>query len=510
LFTFCLQGILFSLACLVSDLPRYIAFYAEGRKQMSDELKRTLSLPDSISIVAGSMIGCGIFIVSCDIAKQVHSAILLLAVWLLAGFVSYCGAIAYGELAANIPDEGGQYMYLKKIFNDKIAFLFGWTLFLVIQGGTIAAICVAFAKFAGLLCHHISPEIYLFTLGPIHFSTQQLFGTITLLFLTFINSRGIEYGIITQNLFTVTKLLSIAAIILCGAVFGLNWNVIHANFAPSTFSFHLSDIATISTATVGALFASISWNNITFIAGEIKEPEKNVKKSLKYGVGMVVILYLLVNIIYTISTPISAIQNAPNEIVAAVSMSTIFGEMGRKVIAVIIMISAFGCANGMVLAGARVYYKMAKDRLFFRNLAFINRRTKVPENALWVQCAWICALIVWGNYTQLLDFVIFASLIFYVITMVGIFVYRKKFPQSDQTLRIKSFYAITFIVISTYIIGCLAINKPATTLPGLIITLAGLPVYFLWNRAKEKAAAERLSNNKQTPVATPPIEVKMK
>ena len=470
---------------------------------MSNELKRSLSLQDAISIVAGSMIGCGIFIVSADISRQVGSAFLLLLVWALAGFVSYCGAIAYGELASNIPDEGGQYMYLKKIYNDKVAFLFGWTLFLVIQAGSIAAICVAFAKFAGLLTHYISPHLYLFQLGPIHFSTQQLFGVVTLLALTWINSRGIEYGIITQNLFTAAKLLSIVGIVLCGAFFGLNWHVVHANFAPSTFNFHLSDIATISTATVGALFAAISWNNITFIAGEIKEPEKNVKKALKYGVGMVIILYLLVNVIYVVSTPIAAIQNAPNEIVAAVSMSAIFGDIGRKVIAVIIMISAFGCANGMIMAGARVYYKMAKDRLFFRNMAFINRKTKVPENSLWVQCAWVCALIVWGNYTQLLDFVIFASLIFYVLTIAGIFFHRKKFPESDKSLRIHNFYPITFIVISTYIIGCLALNKPATTLPGLVITLAGLPVYFLWNKAKEKAMLERLSLTSNPAVSNP-------
>ncbi len=473
---------------------------------MSNEMKRTLSLTDSISIVAGSMIGCGIFIVSCDIAKQVHSAVLLLAVWILAGFVSYCGAIAYGELAANIPDEGGQYMYLKKIYNDKIAFLFGWTLFLVIQGGTIAAIGVAFAKFTGLLVPFISPQNLLFQLGPIHFSTQQLFGIITILALTQINSRGVEYGVITQNIFTATKLLSLAGIIICGVFFGLNWDVIHANFAPSTLTFHLSDIAKISTATVGALFASISWNNITFIAGEIKEPEKNVKKSLAYGVGMVVLLYVLVNVIYVISTPMTAIQSAPREIVAAVTMSSMFGDIGRKIIAVIIMISAFGCANGMIMAGARVYYKMAKDRLFFRNLAFINRKTKVPVNSLWVQCAWICALIVWGNYTQLLDFVIFASLIFYVITMVGIYIYRKKYPESNKALRINNFYSITFIVISTYIIGCLAVYKPMTTLPGLAITLAGLPVYFFWNKAKQKAALEKVNNMQPTKIIETEID----
>lgn len=474
---------------------------------MSNELKRTLSLPDSISMVAGSMIGCGIFLVSADISRQVHSAPLLLAVWVLAGFVSFCGAIAYGELAANIPDEGGQYMYLKKIFNDKVAFLFGWTLFTVIQAGTIAAISIAVAKFIGLLIPSISTFNVLFSLGPIHFSTQQLFAVVTILTLTYINSRGIEYGVITQNIFTVTKLLSIAAIILCGLFFGFDWNVIHTNFAPNAFTFHLSDVAKISTATVGALFASISWNNITFIAGEIKDPEKNVKKALVYGVGMVVLLYLLVNMIYVVSTPISAIQTAPDDIVAAVSMSAIFGSIGKNIIAVIIMISAFGCANGMVMAGARVYYKMAKDRLFFRNLAVINRKTKVPVNSLWFQCAWISALILWGNYTQLLDFVIFASLIFYVITMVGIFVYRKKFPDSNKALRINNFFAISFIVISTYIIGCLAVFKPLTTLPGLAITLAGLPIYFLWNRAKEKAALERLNTNSRKSIVSNPIEV---
>lgn len=468
---------------------------------MSDELKRTLSLPDSISMVAGSMIGCGIFLVSADISRQVNSAFLLLLVWLLSGFVSFCGAMAYGELAANIPDEGGQYMYLKKIFNDKIAFLFGWTLFLVIQAGTIAAISVAFAKFTGLLIPAISSHNVLFSVGAFDFSTQKLFGLLTILSLTFINSRGIEYGIITQNLFTVTKLLSILGVIVCGLLFGLNWDVIHSNFALSTFSFKLSDIAVISTATVGALFASITWNNITFIAGEIKEPEKNVKKALAYGVGLVVLIYMLMNLVYVATTPISGIQTAPEDIVAAVSMSNIFGKIGEKIIAVVIMISAFGCANGMVLAGARVYYKMAKDRLFFRKLAFINRRTKVPENSLWLQCAWISALILWGNYTQLLDFVIFASLIFYVITMVGIFVYRKKFPESNKALRVNSFYAVSFIIIASYIIGCLAINKPAYTLPGLLITIAGLPVYFLWNKARAKNMVTKLST--QTVVSNP-------
>lgn len=455
---------------------------------MSNELKRTMSLQDAISIVAGSMIGCGIFIVSGDIAKQVGSSFLLLVVWALAGFVSFCGAIAYGELASKIPDEGGQYMYLKKIYNDKTAFLFGWTLFLVIQSGSIAAICVAFSKFTGLLIPAINTHDMLFQIGAIHLSTQQLFGILTVLFLTFINSRGIEYGVITQNLFTVTKIVSLIGIVACGLFFGANWHVIHMNFAPSTFALHLTDIEKISTATVGALFAAITWNNVSFIAGEIKEPEKNVKKSLAIGVGMVILLYLFINVIYVTTVPLAAIQTAPDDIVAAAVMNAIFGPVGKTITALIIMISAFGCANGMILAGARVYYKMAKDRLFFRNLAVINRKTKVPVNSLWLQCAWISGLILWGNYHQLLDFVIFASLIFYVITLSGVFVHRKKFPDCDPKLKVNNFFAISFITMAVYIIGCLAINKAPTTLPGLLITLAGLPVYFLWNKAKQKKA----------------------
>jgi len=256
-----------------------------------------MSLQDSISIVAGSMIGCGIFIVSADISRQVNSAPLVLLVWLLAGFVSFCGAIAYGELASKIPDEGGQYMYLKKIFNDKLAFLFGWTLFLVIQSGSIAAICVAFSKFTGLLIPAISDHHMLFQLGMFHLSTQQVFGVATVLLLTFINSRGIDYGVITKNIFTVTKIVSLIAIVVCGVFFGFNMSAIHLNFAPAAFNFHMSDIAKISTATVGALFSAITWNNVSFIAGEIKDPEKNVKKALALGVGMVILLYLMINIV---------------------------------------------------------------------------------------------------------------------------------------------------------------------------------------------------------------------
>ncbi len=448
---------------------------------MSQDLKRTLSLPDAISIVAGSMIGCGIFIVSADIARQVNSGLLLIIVWLAAGFITMCGGLSLCELASNITDEGGQYVYLKKIFNEQIAFLYGWTLFLVIQTGTIAAVCVAFAKFFGILVPFINTENLVLHIGFIKLSTQQLFAICTVVFLSFINSRGIKYGVITQNIFTVTKVLSMAGLIIAGLLFGFNAHILQANFhMPVHFSFETINIMAV--AIVGALFASITWNNITFIAGEVKHPQKNIPKAMVYGVALVVALYFLMNMIYLGVLPFEAIQNAPQDIVAARTMSEIFGTIGKDIIAVIIMISAFGCANGMILTGSRVYYKMAKDRAFFRPLALINRKTKVPVNSLWAQCCWICVLILWGNYSELLDFVIYASLIFYILVTAGVFVYRKK--AANPKFRINNFFPITFLILATYIVICLSIYKPLYTIPGLLITLAGIPVFYIWQKFK--------------------------
>lgn len=446
---------------------------------MSQDFKRTLTLPDAVSIVAGSMIGCGIFIVSADISRQVNSGLLMILIWIIAGFITLCGGLSLCELASNITDEGGQYVYLKKIFNEKIAFLYGWTLFLVIQTGTIAAVCVAFAKFFGIIVPFISSSNILFNLGCLHFSTQQLFAILTVIFLSYLNSRGIKHGVVTQNIFTVTKVLSLAAIIIVGLLFGFNSDILQENLRmPVHFGFETINIMAV--AIVGALFASITWNNITFIAGEVKHPQRNIPKALVYGVVLVVSLYLLMNMIYLGVLPLNAIQNAPHDIVAARTISEIFGTVGKDLIAIIIMISAFGCANGMILTGSRVYYKMAKDRAFFRPLALINRKTKVPVNSLWAQCIWICILILWGNYTELLDFVIYSSLIFYIIVTAGIFVYRKKYPNKNKKLRINNFFPITFIILATYIVICLSIYKPLYTIPGLLITLAGIPVFHLW------------------------------
>ncbi len=452
---------------------------------MSQDLKRTLSLWDAISVVSGSMIGCGIFIVSADIARQVQSGFLLILVWILAGFITMCGALSFAELAANITEEGGQYIYLKRIYSEKIAFLYGWTTFLVIQTGTIAAVCVAFSKFLGILVPFISAHNYLFHIGFLKLSTQQVCALFTVTFLTYLNSRGIKHGVITQNLFTVTKVLSIIGIILAGLFFGFNIHTLHLNaMIPEHFDFSYINI--IFTAVVGAVFASITWNNITFIAGEIKNPSVNIPRALAYGTGLVILLYLLINTIYLGVLPVDLIQNAPEDIVGAQLMSYIFGAIGKDVMALIIMISAFGCANGMILAGSRVYYKMAKDRAFFRPLAVINRKTKVPVNSLWAQCGWISLLILWGNYTQLLDFVIYASLIFYLITTAGLFIYRKKCDMSRFKFRINNFFPVAFLACAGYVIVCLTIFKPMYTVPGLLITLAGIPVFHFWRRRNSR------------------------
>lgn len=450
---------------------------------MSQNLKRTLTLPDAVSVVAGSMIGCGIFIVSADIARQVNSGLLLILTWLLAGFITLCGGLSLCELAANVTEEGGQYVYLKKIFNEKIAFLYGWTLFLVIQTGTIAAVCVAFAKFFGILVPIISTENTIVSIGTYNFSTQQLFAILTVIILSYINSRGIKYGVLTQNIFTITKVLSLAGLITIGLLFGFKFSTLQSNFLmPINFSFETINV--LAVAIVGALFASITWNNITFIAGEVKNPERNIPKALLYGVVLVISLYLLTNMTYLSVLPLNEIQIAEQDIVAAQTIRYIFGEIGKYIIALIIMISAFGCANGMILTGSRVYYKMSKDKAFFRPLAVINRKTKVPVNSLWAQCIWICILILWGNYSELLDFVIYASLIFYILVTAGIFVYRKKFPNKSKHFRINNFFPITFIILASYIVICLSIYKPLYTIPGLLITLTGIPVYYIWKKNK--------------------------
>lgn len=453
---------------------------------MSNDLKRTLNLKDSISVVVGSMVGCGIFIVSADIARQVETAFLLLIVWLLAGLFSLSGAIAYAEPVLNIKEDGGQYMFLKKMFNDLTAFLYGWSLLLVIQTATIGAVCIAVGKFLGIIFPQISSTNYLIETSFFSFSTQQLCALIICCLLTYINSRGIKYGVITQNIFTITKVLSIVGVIVFGIFLGCNIDVITENFPYllklSDFSF--STLEVISTATVGAIFAMVTWNNITFISAEVKEPEKNIPQSLFWGVVIVMVLYLLINILYVCSIPIEQIKTAPEDIVAVVLMQNITGTIGKIIIAIIILISACGSANGLIMTGARVYYQMAKDGLLFNKLAIVNNKTNVPENSLLLQCIWSSVFIVFcGNYSELLDYVIYAALIFYVLTVIGIFIYRIKNKETIKN-KVNSIFGVFFIIIGSFIIYSLTIHKFENSIKTIIIIATGIPIYYAWKKSK--------------------------
>ena len=455
---------------------------------MSSDLKRTLNLKDSISVVVGSMIGCGIFIVSADIARYTQSAFLLLMVWLIAGLFSIAGAIAYAEPVLNIKEDGGQYIFLKKMFNDLTAFLYGWSLLLVIQTATIGAVCIAVGKFLGFLFPQISSTKYLIETNLFSFSTQQLCALVICIILTFINSRGIKYGVLTQNIFTLTKVLSIVGVIVFGIFFGCNHDVIISNFQ---HIFSLSDMTfstmeIVATATVGAIFAMVTWNNITFISAEVKEPERNIPLALFWGVVIVMVIYLLINILYVCSIPLDQIANAPEDVVAVVLMQNITGTIGTLIIAVIILISACGSANGLIMTGARVYYQMAKDNLLFEKLAIINQKTNVPVNSLVLQCFWSCILILFcGNYSELLDYVIYAALIFYVLTAIGIFVYRIRYKEEVQT-KLNNIFNIFFISIGSYIIYSLTIHKFENSITTLIIIATGIPIYFFWKKIRSK------------------------
>lgn len=453
---------------------------------MSNDLQRTLNLKDSISVVVGSMIGCGIFIVSADISRMVDNALVLLLVWLLAGLFSLTGAIAYAEPVLNIKEDGGQYIFLKKMFNDLTAFLYGWSLLLVIQTATIAAVCIAVGKFLGILFPVVSSENLIINLSHLKISTQQLCATFVCLLLTFINSRGIKYGVITQNIFTITKVLSIVGIIVFGLFLGCNFDVISTNFSNAvnfnglTFNY----IETVAAATVGAIFAMVTWNNITFISAEVKEPEKNIPLALFWGVVIVMVLYLLINILYTFSIPLEQIQKAPEDIVAVVLMQNITGAIGKIIIAIIIMISACGSANGLIMAGARVYYQMAKDNLLFNKLGVADEKTKAPSNSLILQCLWSCVFILLcGNYSELLDYVIYAALIFYVLTAIGIFVYRFKNKETIQN-KVNNFFGIFFIALGGFILYSLTIHKFESSMKTLLIIATGIPIYIVWKKYK--------------------------
>src|SRR5437773_2623704 len=494
---------------------------------------RGFGLLDSTMLVAGSMIGSGIFIVSADITRLVGSAGWLLVVWAVTGALTVTAALSYGELAAMMPRAGGQYIYLREAYSPLWGFLYGWTLFLVIQTGTIAAVAVAFARFLGVFTSVISatnwivPPITLSSKYAVSLSTQQLVAILIIVFLTIVNTRGLQLGKLIQNIFTSAKTLSLFALVVLGIFIGRNADALDANFtnfwtpgavlpiesdlpfvgAVAATGGALGMLIAICVGQVGSLFSADAWNNITFTAGEVREPRRNIPLSLALGTGLVITLYLLANVAYLFVLPLDKIQHAPDDRVGTAAMEVMFGGTGAAIMAVAIMISTFGCCNGLILAGARVYYAMAQDGLFFRATARMNSK-HVQAIALVLQGIWTALLVLprtrnidaatgavtYGNlYSNLLDYIIFAALIFYVLTIAGIFVLRRTRPEAERPYRAFGYPILPalYMVGATIIMIVLLAYRAQTTWPGLVIVLTGVPIYFLWKLLGKKPSPAR-------------------
>ena len=460
--------------------------------------KPSLGLFDATMIVAGSMIGSGIFIVSADITRNVGSAGWLIAVWLITGFMTLTAAMSYGELSAMFPKAGGQYVYLKEAYNPLIGFLYGWSFFAVIQTATIAAVGVAFSKFLAYLVPGLGPQNILADLGFIKIHAGQMVAIILIVFLTYTNTKGVKGGKWIQNIFTTTKLLSLFGLIVAGFIF-FKPEVWSANWSNAWDMKSLTSdggmtevigagiLGAIAASMVGSIFSSDAWNNITFIAGEVKDPKRNIGLSLFLGTLIVTIIYVCANLMYTAVLPLNEIAFAQEDRVAVAASNSIFGNAGTYVIAVMIMISTFGCNNGLVLAGARVYYTMAKDGLFFRNAGTLNKHA-VPAWALWAQCIVASILCLSGRYGDLLDMISFVVVIFYVLTIAGIFILRKKRPDAERPYKAFGYPFLPALYILMGLAFCilLIIYKPQYTWPGLIIALIGIPIYYVAVSNKNK------------------------
>ncbi len=463
--------------------------------ETNNSFKASLGLFDATMIVAGSMIGSGIFIVSADMLKDLGSAGWLLAAWLITGFMTLTAALSYGELSGMFPKAGGQYVYLKESYNPLVGFLYGWSFFAVIQTGTIAAVAVGFAKFAGYFFPALAWEdANTFSLAGLTIHYAQVVAILLIVLLTYINTKGIQTGKIIQTIFTSTKLLSLFGLIIAGFI-AFNWDVWHANWNNAWSIQKLTNVdgvinyqplisgvalGAIASAMVGSIFSSDAWNNVTFIAGEIKNPKRNIGLSLFLGTLIVTLIYVLLNVVYLATVPIHELAFAKDNRVALSASEAIFGDYGTIIIAIMIMISTFGCNNGLILAGARVYYTMANDRLFFKKAGSLNKNI-VPEWALWIQCAMAAALCLSGKYGDLLDMVSFVVVIFYVLTIAGIFILRKKMPNAERPYKAFGYPILPIIYILMGISFCtlLIIYKPQFTWPGLIITLLGIPLYYV-------------------------------
>ncbi len=473
------------------------------------EMKRSLGLYDATMMVAGSMIGSGIFIVSADMSRVVGSAGWLLFLWILSGAITMMAALCYGELAGMMPKAGGQFVYIERAWGKFISFLYGWTVFTVIQTGVIAAVAVAFAKFSAVFFPAVSPDNILFTIGSIKIAASQMLAIALIVFLTYINSRGIQNGKMIQTIFTSAKLLALALLIILGILIGLQHDTLFSNFsdmwnAQTTYKAmegnwiveNISGIALVlalGTAIIGSLFSSDAWNNITFIAGEVREPQKNIPRSLILGTGIVTVLYLLANVSYLSLLPLKGSAQATDIIgqgiqfagagtdrVGTAAASLIFGNVAVYIMAALIMVSTFGCNNGIILAGGRVYYAMAKDGLFFKKAEQLNNNG-VPAYAMWMQAAWASVLCLSGTYGDLLDYTTFASLLFYIVTIAGIFILRRREPSAVRPYKVIGYplMPILYIVLALSICIILLYTKTFNTGSGLLIVALGAPVYFL-------------------------------
>ena len=472
--------------------------------------KKSLNLFDSTAIVMGSMIGSGIFIVSADMSRVLGAPGWLIIAWAITGVLTLFAALSYGELAAMMPNAGGQYVYLRESYNSLTGFLYGWTLFLVIQTGTIAAVGMAFAKFSGVVFPGISESRTLLDLGFLKISTVHIVAILMIFFLTWFNSRGIRTGKYIQNSFTYLKAFILLIFIIGGFWLASNlkaielnkavfWNAVSTSKAgviTSLSGFAL--IAALGISQVGSLFTSDAWNNITFTAGEVVNPKKNIPLSLFIGTLAVTIIYILINFVYLQALPLRGdphgasvfergIQFATNDRLGTATIYSLFGESAAVLMAIFIIISTFGCNNGIILSGARVYYAMANDNLFFKQVGKLNKNG-VPGTGLYVQAIWASLLCLSGTYSQLLDYVVFAVLIFYVLTIGGLFILRIRKPDADRPYKAFGYPVVpaVYILLALFIMAILLIYKPTYTWPGLIIVLTGIPVYYIWKNFLNK------------------------
>ncbi|MFY9803155.1 MAG: amino acid permease [Candidatus Acidiferrales bacterium] len=506
-------------------MPRQIQTPNAAAPAAESGLVKSLGLLDASMIVAGSMIGSGIFIVSAGIARQVGSPGLLIVVWLVSGLMTTMAALCYGELAAAMPFAGGEYIFLRESLGPMWGFLYGWATLLVIQTATIAAVAIAFASFTGVLLPWLSSAAWIWkmgTFGPykiwggvlgpydVGLNTQNLLAIVSIVFLTWMNTRGLRVGARVQNIFTTAKIAALGGLTLLGFVFATrearesNFSDLWRNASFSGLHSYqvgqntvwVSIVTLVALAMVGALFSSSAWTNVTYIASEVKNPRRNLPLALALGTGVVTVLYVLANLAYLNVLPLAGtpgggtalargLQFAAGDRVGTAVAEVIVGSSGAVLVAIAVMISTFGCNNGLILAGARVYYAMAKDGLFFRSVGNVNSRN-TPSVALWVQCMWACVLCLSGSYAQLLEFLVFAVVMFYMLTIVGLFVLRLRRPDMVRPYRVVGYPVLPaiYLLLATLIEVQLLRYKPQYTWPGLLIILSGVPVYWVWRKSQ--------------------------